>query len=251
MWAALYACYVTYSLFHSFFHNNRVVWFVGLLWSFVYRWPLSVQSLFLRRCTLDQSSFVAVVARQKQVEIIDESKFGENLIQSIVTPVNYIFSFLFSYPTVPLGYDIAYCEVAVDRVTGTSRFFHRMCRYIYNQEAAMYVIGNMNVGTTMEDFLQQSDGLTSEEATQRLHTVGRNMIPMTKPTILGNIFREFSKIFYLYQNFMVWTWAPYHYYYMAITQSIVRITGGVVVGVFQYMSDSVLYQISHVEGTVR
>ena len=40
----------------------------------------------------------------------------------------------------------------------------------------------------------------------------------------------------------------YWYYYMAIVNSIVRVTGGIVVGVFQYMSDSGLYQLSQMEG---
>lgn len=35
---------------------------------------------------------------------------------------------------------------------------------------------------------------------------------------------------------------------MAIVNSVVRVTGGIVVGIFQYMSDSVLYQLSHVDG---
>jgi hypothetical protein len=48
----------------------------------------------------------------------------------------------------------------------------------------------------------------------------------------------------------VWTWAPYWYYYMAIVNSVVRLSGGIVVGVFQYLSDSKLHQISHVEGEV-
>jgi hypothetical protein len=67
---------------------------------------------------------------------------------------------------------------------------------------------------------------------------------------LGSIFKEFSKPFYLYQNFMVWSWAPYWYYYMAIVNTIVRVAGGTVVAIFQYMSDLKLYGISVMEGEV-
>jgi hypothetical protein len=73
---------------------------------------------------------------------------------------------------------------------------------------------------------------------------------MQKPTVFGLIYKEFSKAFYLYQAFMVWTWAPYWYYYMAIVNTVVRVTGGIVVAVFQYISDSVLYQLTNVEGEV-
>jgi magnesium-transporting ATPase (P-type) len=43
--------------------------------------------------------------------------------------------------------------------------------------------------------------------------------------------------------------APYWYYYMAIVNTVVRITGGLVVAVFQYMSDMSLYQLVVTEGT--
>lgn len=72
-----------------------------------------------------------------------------------------------------------------------------------------------------------------------------------RPTIPGCIIREFSKPFYLYQNFMVWTWAPYWYYYMAIVQTVVRVTGGMVVAIFQYMADMDLYRLMVVDGSVK
>ena len=69
-------------------------------------------------------------------------------------------------------------------------------------------------------------------------------------SFLGSIKNEFSKSFYIYQNFLVWTWAPFWYYYMAIVNSCVRITGGLVVSIFQYTSDLDLYQLMVVSGEV-
>ena len=51
---------------------------------------------------------------------------------------------------------------------------------------------------------QLQHGLSSHEAARRLGVVGPNVLDLKKPTILGSIVREFSKPFYLYQNFMVW-----------------------------------------------
>ena len=112
----------------------------------------------------------------------------------------------------------------------------------------IFVPGTIQVGERLGDFLNQSQGLSTDEVVQRTAKVGPNIVPMDRPTILGSIRKEFGKAFYLYQNFMVWTWAPYWYYYMAIVNTVVRVTGGIVVGVFQYLSDSVLYKISHVGG---
>jgi hypothetical protein len=109
--------------------------------------------------------------------------------------------------------------------------------------------GKIIVGTTLGDFVTQSIGLTSEEAKYRFGSTGPNSVPVMKPSVWGCIVAEFSRPFYLYQNFMVWTWAPYWYYYMAISNTIVRVVGGIVVGIFQHSSDSVLYKLSHMEGT--
>ena len=57
-----------------------------------------------------------------------------------------------------------------------------------------------------KDKMQQ--GLSAHEATRRLGVVGPNILDLKKPTILGSIVREFSKPFYLYQNFMVWYVCP-------------------------------------------
>jgi hypothetical protein len=46
-------------------------------------------------------------------------------------------------------------------------------------------------------------GLTTEESSKRLGIVGPNVLDLKKPTIVGSIRKEFSKAFYLYQNFMV------------------------------------------------
>jgi hypothetical protein len=62
-------------------------------------------------------------------------------------------------------------------------------------------------GATIGDWLDKDTmhkGLTGNEATQRLGVVGPNILDLKKPTVLGCIIREFSKPFYLYQNFMVW-----------------------------------------------
>jgi hypothetical protein len=80
-----------------------------------------------------------------------------------------------------------------------------MWRYILDVEAGNFVPGTMDVASTSGDFLGQVGGLTTEEVTRRTGLAGPNVIPMEKPAILRSIVKEFSKGFYLYQNFMVRT----------------------------------------------
>ena len=42
---------------------------------------------------------------------------------------------------------------------------------------------------------------------------------------------------------------PLYYWYMAISQTVVRIAGGIIVAVFNYMSDMDLYRLTITEGT--
>lgn len=125
-----------------------------------------------------------------------------------------------------------------------------MRRYVYNVKAVGFIPGSMNVGTTIGNFLSQVEGLTSDKVARRVGLAGPKFIKMKEPTIHGSILKEFSKGFYVYQTFMVWVYGPYWYYFMMIVHTIVRVCCGVVVGVFQFMSDSVLQKLSLVEGNI-
>lgn len=59
------------------------------------------------------------------------------------------------------------------------------------------------IGNWLDDSTKYK-GLATDEAIKRLGIVGQNTLDLKKPTIIGSILREFSKPFYLYQNFMVW-----------------------------------------------
>jgi hypothetical protein len=106
----------------------------------------------------------------------------------------------------------------------------------------------MVVGNTIGDLLSKGDGLTTEQAEASYNIVGPNIIPIEKPTVLGSLYKEFSKTFYIYQNFMVWSWYPYWNQQLACVQTVVRLIGGVTVATFQHRSDSVVHKLSLVEG---
>jgi hypothetical protein len=196
------------------------------------------------------ATYVTVVAPTKIVEVNEIPGAGERLAAMIFFPFDFVLRGVFSYPYGRPGEEAVYCPITIDASTGTRSFYHRMRRYVFDDESGVFIPGSMSIGTTLGEFLAQAAGISNDEVVKRTGLVGPNFISMDKPTILGSIGKEFSKPFYLYQNFMVWSWAPYWYYYMAIVNTIVRVTGGVVVAIFQYMSDLNLYGISVVEGEV-
>jgi hypothetical protein len=237
----------------------QIVWMVGFFWSFSFRYvQTGLWSVFLRRCTLDEADFVTVVAPTKSLEILEPEssvpKFGEQLMHSIWLPFDTILRAYFSWPYGKMGYDTCFCPVTYDPSTGNRSFYHRMRRYVFDENPEdgswAFAPGTVTLGERLGDFLELSEGLSAEQVIQRTARVGPNIIPMEKPTVFGLIYKEFSKAFYLYQAFMVWTWAPYWYYYMAIVNTVVRVTGGIVVAIFQFISDSVLYQLTNVAGEV-
>jgi hypothetical protein len=140
--------------------------------------------------------------------------------------------------------------VEIDGVTGTRSILHRMRRYVYDDETEGFVPGVFSVGTTIGDLIDQKGGLSLDIALERRGLAGPNVIPLERPTILGSIYKEFCKTFYIYQSYMVWTWFNFFYYDMALVNTGVRLTGGLVVAYFQYVSDSVLHQLSYVHGDV-
>ncbi|KAL7580178.1 hypothetical protein ACA910_012929 [Epithemia clementina (nom. ined.)] len=228
----------------------QIVWMIGFVWSFAFRYPATIRDLFLRQCQLSSAKFVAVMAPTKtfSVSTHDTQGVGQRVMAAFWFPVDFVLRVIFWYPYNRAGYETVFCPVETDELTGKRGFYHRMCRYVFDHETSTFVQGITSVGDTLGDFLDQVDGLSTEEALNRLGYAGPNIIPIKKPTVLRSIYDEFSKPFYLYQNYMVWSWAPYWYYYMAIVNTFVRATGGTVVGVFQYMSDSVLYKLSNNEG---
>jgi hypothetical protein len=154
---------------------------------------------------------------------------------------------MFSYNGAEPGYELVYCKVDVLE-TSVPSFYFRMGRYVLSDEEGKYIPGSIELGKTIGDFISKGNGLTTEEAEANYNLVGPNIIPIDKPTAFGSLYKEFSKTFYIYQNFMVWSWYPYWYYYLALVNTFIRLIGGITVATFQHRSDALLYKMSHVKG---
>jgi hypothetical protein len=228
----------------------EIVWMVGFAWCLSFRYPSTgIRALFLRRCVLARATHVAVVAPIKSIEVKVPSRV-ERASSAMWYPIDCIFRSIFSHPYDRPGLETSFCPVEIDGVTGTRSMLHRMRRYVYDDETDGFIPGVFSVGTTIGDLIDQKDGLPLDIALERRGLAGPNVIPLERPTILGSIYKEFCKTFYIYQSYMVWTWFNFFYYDMALVNTGVRLTGGLVVACFQYVSDSILHQLSHVDGDV-
>jgi Cation transporter/ATPase, N-terminus len=234
-----------------------MVWMIGIAWCFAFRYPSTgVQSLFLRRCDIRESAYVAVVAPIKTASSNRSSNQDDKSVSwqsrwaaRLWAPLDMVLRTIFSYPYDRPGLETVFCPVTVDAATGTRSILHRMRRYVYDEDSNCFIPCSMSVGTTFGDLLKQVSGLSAEQASERLGRQGPNVIPLPEPSVVGSLYKEFSKNFYLYQNFCIWAYANYDYWYMALVYTVCRFAGAFVVVYFQHRSDSLLYNLSHVQGT--
>ena len=106
---------------------------------------------------------------------------------------------------------VTFCKVRLERKMGTRYFYFRFRRFVYDDASNKFMAGSWDVskGVNIGEWLDSSylhQGLSKDEAVKRLGFVGPNVLKLKKPTVIGSIFTEFSKSFYLYQTFLVWTW---------------------------------------------
>ena len=231
----------------------EITWVVGFLWSFSFKWPHSVQLLFSRRCALLEATHVAVSAIEEQDDNATQPTAGPppTLLRRLLTIFGGFLSCLMTtiFCDAPRK-DVQLCLVRVDDL-GTRYFVFNFRRYHFDSEAAKFVPGDFQVAKTIADIVNGANGLTQEEVIRRRRTVGDNSIEMPKPHLMDILVKEFSKPFYTYQNFMLWTWVPLNYFYMAFVHGSVIFTGGLTVAFFRYRNDANLYKLSHVEGEVQ
>jgi len=234
-----------------------ITWMVGFVWTFAMRWNTTTRSVYYRRAMLQDASIVAVFVPTilSEPKTVDANAAGyiaqlRAFLARIAKTANTCMAFLFSDTTraSQMG-TVQYCKVLVDQ-DGTSYFIFNFRRYVFDYEEGKFVPGVCLVGKTIHEFDKQRTGLSSVEATHRRNLVGPNAIRMKRPNFLLSLFKEFSKLFYIYQAFMVWTWFPLWYYYMAIVWTIVITTGGVTVAIFYFRNEKNLYRLTHISGHV-
>jgi predicted P-type ATPase len=233
-----------------------IVWMVGFLWSFTLKWPPSLYSLFLRRCSFQNATFVAVIAptsSSSKTVIKSSTKSCMANVYSLVGAINFfgnsIMKFIFSdVADVPEGWQMVYCRV---RTTENTRYFYyKLRRYTYDAEVGAFVPSEWFVGSTLGEIVAARKGLSEDDVQERLLALGPNSIFVKRPKIFKSLYRQFSGKFYTYQFYIIWSWTPLDYYYMAILYFFIVIVGGITVAAFEYENETSLYKLSQITGTV-
>ena len=186
----------------------ELAWLISFVWTLVLKWPASIEALFLRRCHLAEATHIAVFAPTKHTvkqnkDTVSDSEYITRIRDLTTTFFKYmdsVFAVIFSEvnrPNVPGKYHIH--EVDQDK-----SFTFRLRRYNFDETTETYMPGTMTIGHSIEDMLRQKGGLTSEQVLERRKVVGPNIIPMKKPSLLSVTLVEGSKIFYVYQIYIIW-----------------------------------------------
>lgn len=196
-----------------------ITWMVGFVWCFCIKWPHSIHSLFLRRCQLDKATHVAICvpkAAAKNEVTYDVSHIGRlrsffaGFSECVDTIMSFFFSELANHGRKAAGSDgvFQYCRVRTNSAGGRYFvFLFRRYNLIFPQEGdPKFTPGVLDVGITIGDISEAAGGLSAAEVEDRRNIVGPNVIEMQEPYFYMAAYNEFSKPFYTYQAFMVWSW---------------------------------------------
>lgn len=237
----------------------EIVWFVGIVWNLAIKWPPKLRALCGQPCDPMNATYVAVwtpnsaphgmVASDKYVAML------RRILHVTLATINTNMAKLFSQDVElhggAAGGQWTYCPVRQEDYR--KYFVHNFRRY--NLEGDTFVPGTLQghpeqVLTIQQFYEQGKVGLNTGQVLERRALVGPNTIHMDKPTFWQVMQQEFTQPYYTYQNFIMWSWMPLYYYYMAVVQTAVIVTGGITVCIFRYRNEKSLYQLTHMEGTV-
>ena len=231
----------------------EVAWGVAFAWILLFKRPDSIFAAFLRRCDLRDATHVAVfVASTTETRILNED-VKNTVLSKIANAIFISFestaAFLFSEPNRGVPGKTTYTAVQTDFTK--SRFIEfRLRRYHFDAKSLSFAPSNMDVSGSAAQLFEMKDGLSSQKVREKEADVGLNVINIGDPSFIGIVIAEFSKIFYVYQNFMAWTWFNFFYWHMGIVNTLVYVSGGLVVSYVKYRNDCRLKELSKIFGTV-
>jgi cation-transporting ATPase 13A3/4/5 len=230
-----------------------IAWAIAFAWVGLFKRPQSLYCSFLRRCDLSEATTVSIfIPDSRGIELL--VKDGKEWV--IVQYFNVMNEFfddilanLFSEPSHVEPGQICYCHVKTDSF-GVRYFEFQMRRFNYDSERGLFTAVELNIVGTPAELMKLVDGLTTSEVENRLAVIGFNVVNIEDPSFLKTLFREFSRVFYVYQNFMAWTWLNYSYWHMGIVNTLVYTLGGITVSIVNYVNAQRLKQLCKMEGTV-
>ncbi|KXN74246.1 hypothetical protein CONCODRAFT_2784 [Conidiobolus coronatus NRRL 28638] len=113
-----------------------------------------------------QAKYIQIKKPKTTILMMDDSSKALNLVRKIE-----------SFLSHALGWDVIITTVSLEK-TGTNRlYFNYHCtRFVYHEKVKYFAPHQFELGTTSDDFIKQSSGLSTEEADRRLELKGPNFI---------------------------------------------------------------------------
>jgi Cation transporter/ATPase, N-terminus len=221
--------YILQGVFSNFqdspFHSTEevlrafiIIWNIGFVWCFAFKWPESVSTLFLRRCDIRYATHITVIIESKNDSDEINSVFNNThlyyprkVLAIVGGYASSIMAVVFSQVDSRSSQGqpktkFEVCRVQKDRAGG--KYITFMYRR-YHLHKSAFVPGEIHVGRTIQeisDSATKAYGLTNKQVRRRQNRVGGNEMKMEKPSLTGSLYIEFCKPFYIYQIFMIWSW---------------------------------------------
>lgn len=133
---------------------------------------------------------------------------------------------------------------------GTRYLDFRLRRYYFDKASNSFVPSEIDVGGNARQLFSMKGGLTTEQVNDKEARFGLNVVSIAPPVVAKILLNEFNRVFYVYQNFMAWTWLNYGYWHMGIVNTIVYVFGGLTVSYVKYVNDMRLQELSKISGVV-
>lgn len=240
----------------------EIVWCVGFVWNLTLKWPVKLRALFWKRCLLPEATHVLVWTPKNQQQqthgVIRSQRYVmmlRKLVGRFTTALDRCLAVVFAQDPEARTGRHTFCTVHAHEGYTSKYFVHNFRRYIMvldgenNDSYKAGKVADEESKATIGKWIQHSKrGLVQDQVKERLEVVGPNSLSMPEPSYFRIIKEEFTQMYYTYQNFIMWSWMPLSYYYMAITQSLVILTAGLTVCVFRYRNEASLFQLTFMEG---
>lgn len=237
-----------------------IAWAIAFVWVVLFKRPQSIFAAFLRRSALEDAGYVAIfIPHSRGVEVLNKEvsqTWYSKIFDRVYVSVDAFLALLFSEPTHAVPGSTEYVPVLVHRSQAgdehcTRYFDFHMRRYHLDQASGAFVPAELGDSGNAAALLAKKTGLTTAQVAEREANIGPNIIAIADPSFFRILVGEFTRIFYIYQNFMTWTWLNYGYWHMGIVNTLVYTLGGLTVSLVQYQSATRLKELSRVSGTVQ
>jgi cation-transporting ATPase 13A3/4/5 len=207
----------------------EITWHVASLFMIALLYPRNLRAIFYRRTPLQEANMVEVWHRTRTEAVLKD--VGGPWVQQAYQAMD----MFFKYFNLFMGTFICYHDkrvpgaatfCAVSTTAGLRSFTYQLRQFVYDEKLEAFVPAVILLPTTCQELVEKRAGLSTEEAAKRLGFVGPNVIAVPPPSIAKEFTKEFSRGFYIYQTFMVWTWWNFAYYHMGFILAFVFVSGG-------------------------